>query len=108
MHSGPHVFIRNCLDKAADLRYSKSIKLNGEICMKVNTGILITSIAMTLVIFGLSIALTTRYGYEIGLPCGLGAFLLLISVMLIINRRLTRKHAQQDQTDKNQQEEEQQ
>ena len=59
--------------------------------MRVNTGILITSIAMTLVIFGLSIALTTRYGYELGLPCGLGAFLLLIGIMIITNRRLTQK-----------------
>ena len=61
--------------------------------MKINHGVLITSIAMTLVIFGFSIALTIHYGYEVGLPCGLGAFLLLIGVMLIINRRINRRQS---------------
>ena len=59
--------------------------------MRVNKGFLIVSIAMSLVIFGISAALTFRYGYEIGLPIGLGAFLLLISVMLILNRRSEKK-----------------
>ena len=65
---------------------------------KINNGFLIVSIAMSLIIFGISAALTFRYGYEIGLPIGLGAFLLLISVMLILNRRSEKKrkkkHAQ--------------
>ena len=68
--------------------------------MKLNKGILITSIAMTLVIFGVSITLTIRYGYELGLPCGLGAFLLLIGVMLIVNRRKKKKNANRSMQNK--------
>jgi len=64
--------------------------------MKLNKGFLIISIAMTLVIFGVSIALTFRYGYEIGLPCGLGAFLLLIGIMLILNRRYNKKKKEKE------------
>ena len=58
---------------------------------RINRGFLIVSIAMSLVIFGMSIALTYWYGYEIGLPCGLGAFLLLIGVMLLLNHRSKKK-----------------
>ena len=58
---------------------------------KLNHSVLIVSIASALVILGISFALGLRFGITPGLLTGVGAFTLLISLMLFANRRLNKE-----------------
>ena len=55
--------------------------------MKLNHSFLIISIAAALIILGVGIALGLRFGLLPGLVTGVGAFIILIVAMLIVNSR---------------------
>ncbi len=63
---------------------------------KINHSVLIVSVAAALFILGISFVLGTRFGLTPGLLTGVGAFTLLISLMLFANRRLNKKNEKQN------------
>lgn len=56
---------------------------------KLNHSAMIVCIAASLIILGVSAVLSFRFGIQIGLPIGLGAFFLLIVIMVIVNHKIS-------------------
>ncbi len=58
---------------------------------KINHSVLIVSVASAMFILGISVVLGLHYGVAPGLLTGVGAFSVLITCMLFINRHMSRK-----------------
>lgn len=55
--------------------------------MKIRKSALIVSIAVAVLLLGISFVLGMKFNYTVGILCGLGTFVILIVWMLILNKK---------------------